>query len=342
MSIADSADVELGASGAENEAATLSGADNWIGRWLDHLARIRGLAKGTVARYARWVLQADQSMGGAWTVQGVDDWLRGAALRGASGSTLRQVLAALRSAGEYRVLAGEAESNPCSWLRGPRTYTPRRATLTVGEVVRICFGGDRRGALPADPIGARNRTLLALVYVAGLRVGDVERLQTADVEVDEGGGMAIVLRHAKWAVQDHVVPIVDPPTRRMIAGYLAEYRPLLPKGRALFPGVVGDRGLTPWAVWSIWRRALEDAEVEPRGRRLTPHVLRHSLAHHLLKQGIDVPTLQAVLRHRDVRNTMIYLAADEGAVAAAWRRRSPFKPAAAAKADLAKLAKGLL
>lgn len=341
MSIADSDDGANPPVNAKNAPQTLSATDNWIGRWLDHLARIRGLAPGTVSRYARWVAQADRSMGGVWTVQGVDDWLRGAALRGASGSTLRQVLAALRSAGEYRVLAGEAESNPCSWLRGPRTYTPRRATLTVGEVVKICFGGDRRGTLPADPIGARNRALLALVYVAGLRVGDIERLQVSDVEVDEGG-MAIVLRKAKWAVQDHLVPIVDPPTRRMIAGYLAEHRPKLPEGQALFPGAAGDRGLTPWAVWSIWRKALEDAGVEPRGRRLTPHVLRHSLAHHLLKQGIDVPTLQAVLRHRDVRNTMIYLAADEGAVAAAWRRRSPFKPAVAAKMDLSALAKGLL
>jgi len=324
-------------------ALSLSVSANWVERWLEHLRTVRNLKKSTLTHYERWARQADAAVCGVWTEAGIEEWLRAFALRGRAASTLRQVLAALKSAGEYQVIAGLLDRNPVARVKGPRIYAPRRPTLTVGEVIRLCFGGDRgRVTLPADPLGARNRTILVLLYVAALRVGDIHRLQIGDVDQDEDGVWWLLLRGSKWATQDHRVPIVDPPAARILASYFEQVRPELPEGRALFPGRDGEVGLSAWSVWDIWRRELEASGVEARRRRLSPHVLRHSLAHHVLEQGVDVPTLQAMLRHRDVRSTMVYLAADERKVAETWRRRSPFKPRAAARASLLDVAKGLL
>jgi site-specific recombinase XerC len=137
--------------------------------------------------------------------------------------------------------------------------------LTVAEVERLLWG-DSPGTLPRDPLEMRNRVLLGVAYVAGLRASEIGPLEAEGVVWHETGQIfSILVRRGKGSGQDVRLPL-DRPVSRMLGAWLADR----PAGRFLW-----GRPLTRGAVRNIFLDRCAEVGIAASGRRLSPHILRH-------------------------------------------------------------------
>jgi site-specific recombinase XerC len=226
------------------------------------------------------------------------------------------VVVAVRSLGEWCLAHGIVEVNPGASLSGPRPYRREIKVLTVAEVSRLLWG-DKPGTLPGDLLAMRDRVLLGVAYVAGLRASEIGPLEAEGVVWQEATQtFSILVRHGKGAGGDVRLPL-DRPVSRMLGVWLAARG--AGAGRFLW-----GRPLTRGAVRKILLRRCSEVGISGAGgRRISPHVLRHSLATHLLDRGMDVRKVQLLLRHRSIATTEKYLHADVGRLAGELVRRSP-------------------
>jgi integrase/recombinase XerD len=176
---------------------------------------------------------------------------------------------------------------PRPWLRLPKT-------LTADEVERLL-----RSAGGRKPEDARDAAMLELLYATGMRVSELVGLELARLHLDVG----YVLVSGKGSKQ-RIVPMGEPARRRLEA-YLDEARPVLLKGRSSASVFVTRRGgaLTRQGFWKLLRGRARQARI---ARRMSPHMLRHSFATHLLDHGADLRSVQAMLGHADITTTQIY------------------------------------
>ena len=159
----------------------------------------------------------------------------------------------------------------------------------------------------ATTLGLRDRAMLELMYASGLRVSELVELPLAALNLRQG-----VLRVTGKGGKDRLVPVGEEALNRIVA-YLAAARPLLAKGRqpaALFLSNRGA-GMTRQMFWTLVKRYALAIGI-PSGK-ISPHVLRHSFATHLLNHGADLRALQMLLGHSSLSTTQIYtLVAKEG------------------------------
>ncbi len=269
--------------------------------FLDHLAVERGLSRHTLAAYrrdlakaARW-LSADGR--GELRRAGAGDlaaFLGAARAAGQAPATLARALSSLRMFFRYLVREGARPDDPTRLLTGPRRWRTLPRYLDEGDVEALLAAPD-----PDTPRGLRDRALLEVLYACGLRVSELLRLRLEDARLDAG----YILVRGKGR-KERLVPLGDTATAAVDA-FLSRGRGPLLGGRVcpvLFPTARG-RALTRQAFWKNLRRlALKAGITAP----LSPHVLRHSFATHLLEHGADLRTVQALLGHADISTTQIY------------------------------------
>jgi len=156
-------------------------------------------------------------------------------------------------------------------------------------------------------LGLRDRAMLELMYACGLRVSELVELPLAALNVRQG-----VLRVTGKGGKDRLVPVGEEALER-IGAYLAAARPELARGRqpaALFLSRRGE-GMSRQMFWTLVKRHGANVGINPK--RISPHVLRHSFATHLLNHGADLRALQMLLGHSSLSTTQIYtLVAKEG------------------------------
>jgi integrase/recombinase XerD len=158
--------------------------------------------------------------------------------------------------------------------------------------------------------------LLGVAYVAGLRASEIGPLEAEGVAWQEATQtFSVLVRHGKGAGGDVRLPL-DRPVSRMLGTWLTARSP----GRFLW-----GRPLTRGAVRKILQRRCAEEGIVAAGRRLSPHVLRHSLATHLLQKGVDIRKVQLLLRHRSIATTEGYLHADVDRLGAVLVRSSPLE-----------------
>src|SRR5262245_20844921 len=173
----------------------------------------------------------------------------------------------------------------------PFPKVPRRlpAILTTGEITRLIDGAR----------SLTHRTLLLVVYSTGMR--DAERLHRQVRDIDSRR-MLIHIHLAKGA-RDRFVPL----SARLLETLRVYYRWMRPK-TWLFPGTIqnwrADKPITPKVVWDACREAARRAHLE---KRVSPHLLRHSYASHLVEAGADLRTVQLLLGHVKLEHTVVYL-----------------------------------
>jgi integrase/recombinase XerD len=201
---------------------------------------------------------------------------------------------AVRGFYRYGVREGLIDTDPMENLRAPRAFRalPRYLTPTQVETLLEAPDLDR-------PLGLRDRAILELMYATGLRASEVIGLRTEGLDMDLG-----IVRVMGKGKKERLVPL-GKVARGWIERYLAETRERLTRGRPAPTLFVNHRGrtLSRMGLWGIVRRHAVTAGVE---RVLTPHVLRHSFASHLLERGADLRSLQAMLGHADISTTQIY------------------------------------
>jgi integrase/recombinase XerD len=278
-----------------------------IARFLDYLSVERGLARNTLdayrrdlARYAAYLREAttrDATLADEALVAGFVAWLSSAEY--AEGhryraSSVARALAAVRSFHAFLLREGDAEVDPSEGVVRPKVPRTLPRPLTVDEVGKLL-------AVPTDaqPAGLRDRAMLEVLYGAGLRISELVGLDVDDVDLEEGS-VKVMGKGSK----ERVVPL-GRFASRAVSNYLARARPSLARersGGALFLNQRGGR-LTRQGADLALKAAATRAGLR---KRITPHMLRHSFATHLLEGGADVRVVQELLGHASLSTTQIY------------------------------------
>jgi integrase/recombinase XerD len=208
--------------------------------------------------------------------------------------SIARARSALRQLFRFLVAEGHLETDPTRRVEAPRFTTPLPTVLRPDQVEAILAAPD-----PSTPLGLRDRAMIQLLYSAGLRVSELVAVPLHQVRLDPG----LVLVTGKGR-KERLVPMGEV-AADAVALYLRDARPALdPGGRstALF---VTRRG-APMTRQNFWERLVGHARAAGVHGKVSPHVLRHSFATHLLANGADLRALQALLGHADVTTTQIY------------------------------------
>jgi integrase/recombinase XerD len=276
-----------------------SSAEDVLRLFLDYLSVEKGLSANTILSYDRDLrkfflfLEKEKTDWARADENTVALFVHRQSQAGIQARSLARLISALRSFYKFLVLDGLAAKSPTGDLASPKTWLSLPKFLTVDEVARLVLQPDER-----DLHGLRDRAMLEVLYATGLRVSELIRLRPGDVNLDDG----YVICRGKGG-KERVVPLgraAASLTRR----YLEEARLRLEKKpqEALFLTRLGGP-FTRQGVWKMLRGYARKAGLEAR---ISPHILRHSFATHLLERGADLRSVQLMLGHSQITTTQIY------------------------------------
>lgn len=259
----------------------------------------KGLAANTLDAYARDLARLSVVCGSETppefaTPTRVREYLDSLYRAGLDGRSVTRHLTTLRNFFAFLLAERRIASDPTEHVRAPRQWHRIPRFLNRGQVEALLQAPD-----DSRPVGLRDRAMLELLYATGLRVSELCRVALADFNRDLG-----VLRTVGKGNKQRLVP-VGRSAIRAVERYLESGRPAILKNRASRYLFVTARGgcLTRQAFWKL---------LAAHGRRaglfrgLTPHVLRHTFATHLLEGGADLRSVQTMLGHADIATTQIY------------------------------------
>ena len=272
-----------------------------IDSYLAYLRDIRRMSPNTVESYAR-----DLGALGAFAektrraVEALDRrdleaFTRQLVASGLSPRSAARAVACVRGFYKFLLLEKRIAADPAEDLRAPRAWPALPKYLDLADVDRLLAQPDS-----GTPRGLRDRALLELLYATGLRVSELLSLRPADVSLDAG-----YLTTIGKGDKQRIVPLGES-AAGWVRRYLSEARPKLLKERKspwLFVNAKGAGRLSRVGFWKILKEYGIKAGVS---RDLSPHVLRHSFATHLLERGADLRAIQMMLGHADLSTTQIY------------------------------------
>ena len=227
--------------------------------------------------------------------------VRASMIAGRSAASTARMVSGVRGFYRYLSISGRIAQNPASDLTPPRDAKSLPRFLAPDEVEALLAAPD-----VSTPRGLRDRAMLEVLYATGLRVTELVKLKISEVRRDEG-----YLQFTGKGSKERIVPLGDT-ARDWIDRYLRDARASLSGGREaaeLFfsgwqPKAGGrPRPLTRAGFWKLLRAHGKTAGIRSH---LSPHVLRHSFATHLLERGADLRAIQAMLGHADLSTTQIY------------------------------------
>jgi len=272
-----------------------------IQQFLQYLTVEKGLSSNTVAAYGADLKGFSEFLKTRMlnrledvTRRDLQDFLAARKQNGLSSRSLARQIATLRNF--YRFLNREniLQTDPTHNVESPRDWKRLPKTMAFEEVERLLN-------LPkgGTPSAVRDDALIELMYATGLRVSELTGLPLQAVNTEVG----YVLATGKGGKQ-RIVPMGDMALQKLKT-YLETARAKLAKGRVsdrVFINRSGD-GLTRQGCWKLLRRYVQRAGIK---RSVSPHMLRHSFATHLLERGADLRSVQAMLGHADLSTTQIY------------------------------------
>jgi integrase/recombinase XerD len=278
--------------------------------FLDMLAAERGAGKNTLAAYSRDLadftgsLAARRSVATA-TTDDIRAYLGELAKRGMSPATVARRLSAIRQLYRFLYAEGQRKDDPAAVLEGPKRGRALPKTLTLAEVdrlLRVAGECDPQAPPSVRLRAARLACLVELLYATGLRVSELVALPASAARRD---ARVIVVRGK--GNKERMVPLNDA-AKQAMAEYLARLAETS-GGRAtgskwLFPSF-GEAGHLTRQHFARELKALA-AAAGLRAAQLSPHVLRHAFASHLLHNGADLRVVQTLLGHADISTTQIY------------------------------------
>jgi integrase/recombinase XerD len=272
------------------------------GAFLTHLTVERRLAQNSIDSYSRdLALLAKFAAGQGTSMDALDrpaleQFVRDLMSEGRSPRSVARAIACYRGFYRFLVLEGRRPASPADDLRPPRSWKILPRYLSVEEVDRLIACPD-----VSTPRGTRDRALIELLYATGMRVTELISLRPGDVNLE-----ASYLTCTGKGDKQRIVPIGDQ-AAEWVRRYARESRPQL-LGRRSSPRLFvnargGGPGLTRVGFWKILKGYAREAGLI---RTLSPHMLRHSFATHLLERGADLRAIQMMLGHADLSTTQIY------------------------------------
>jgi integrase/recombinase XerD len=270
--------------------------EDQVAEFLAALRNERGLAAATVAAYRRDLGQYLEWLGGREPGPAdAAEFVQHLHARGLAPASIGRKVAAVRGLHRFLVAEGLRPEDPTVLVESPRRGRSLPKALSLEEIDRLLAAPD-----PASPAGRRDRALLEFLYATGARVAEVVALDQLDLDLDE----ATALLTGKGSKQ-RLVP-VGRHAVSAIRAYLPDRLTLRRPGSdpaAVFLNRRGGR-LTRQGVWGIVGRRAQRAGF-PKGR-VSPHVIRHSTATHMVEGGADLRSVQELLGHASISTTQVY------------------------------------
>jgi integrase/recombinase XerD len=289
----------------------------------------RGRARNTIAAYRRDLLAyvgalAELGLGlDGSTAEVIECHLAGQRAEGRAPASVARAAAAIRQLHRFLVEDGRAGHDPSADVEAPRVPAGIPKPLSEDDVEALLAAAGGSG-----PVARRDLAILELLYATGMRVSELVGLSLGDLDLDEG-----IARVFGKGAKERIVPFGGP-ARRAVAAWLEHGRPgLVPErwarrgdAEAVFLGQRGRR-MSRQHVWAVLQHYGERAGV---AERLSPHVLRHSCATHLLDHGADLRIVQELLGHASISTTQVYTKVSQERLWAVYREAHPRARRAAA------------
>ena len=291
-----------------------SGLGGWELDYLERLRVERGRSRRTVDAYA-----SDLTQFGDWCrkqridalaidVSALRKWLHGLEAGGIGARSRARKLSAVRGLFRHLVEAGRIDSDPSELLRARERRRSLPRTLDPAEIVRLLAQPPTKTAA-----GLRDRAMLEVAYGCGLRVSELVGLRVVDLDLDEG-----VVRCRGKGGKERLVPIGDE-AAHWLARYLDEARERS-AADAIFLTRRGGPLSRQWFAKLLKRYAVQAGIAS---ERVSPHVLRHSFATHLLEADADLRAVQAMLGHARISTTEVYTHVNRRRLRTVYDRHHP-------------------
>jgi len=269
--------------------------------YLDYLTVEKGLAPNTRASYSGDLLKFLTYL----KDRGISEWkqvrysevmgfLSQSQEQGLAPRSRARLLSALRGFFKFMVRDSHLQESPVANLTSPRLRRHLPSVLSVAEVERLLARPN-----PELPLGQRDAAMLELLYGTGLRVSELVALTLGRVNLEVG--FLVVLGKGS---KERIVPVGEAATEA-VRSYLMDSRPRLLKGKMTETLFITNRGaaMSRQGFWKLLKKYGREAGLK---KELTPHILRHSFATHLLERGADLRSVQMMLGHADISTTQIY------------------------------------
>ena len=266
--------------------------------YLDVLEVERGLAPNTISSYQQDLQRLIEDLEGRGTdpllvdEKGLQAHLRSLREKGLAPRSINRALASIRSFYAFLVQTRERPDDPATNLVAPKLLKRLPKVLSAEDVEALLLAPD-----VSNPLGIRDRAMIELLYASGLRVSELVGLQLGQLRLEQG----FLVAWGKGS-KERIVPVGEN-AALWLRRYLREVRGELLRGRheTVFVNNRGG-GMSRQGFWKNLKRYSTDLGL----RGVSPHVLRHSFASHLLEHGADLRTVQMMLGHADISTTQIY------------------------------------
>ena len=225
-------------------------------------------------------------------------------------STISRNLASIRSFYQYLIRIKKVKRDPTENIQSPKVEKRVPSILTAQEIELLLDQPK-----DVDLKGTRDKAMLEVAYATGMRVTEIISLDIDDVNLEEG------FVTCKAAGKQRNIPLGSL-SIRALKEYIKEARPIMIRDeneKSLFVNVNGKR-LTRQGFWKIVKFYKEQAHIT---KDITPHVLRHSFATHLLQNGADLKAIQSMLGHSDISSTQVYMQFQDSGLKNVYKKAHP-------------------
>ena len=244
------------------------------------------------------------------TNDGIKEYIEHMQEIGKKPSTISRGLASIRSFYQYEAKNKVVEKDPTEGIQSPKIEKRVPSVLTSSEVALLLDQPK-----DVDLKGTRDKAMLEFAYATGMRVTEIISLNIEDVNLETGYATC---RNGK---KERTVPMGNM-SLKALKEYVLEARPTMIRDdneKALFVNVNGQR-LTRQGFWKIIKYYKDQAHID---KDITPHVLRHSFATHLLQNGADLKSIQMMLGHSDILSTQIYMQFQDESLKNVYKKAHP-------------------
>jgi integrase/recombinase XerD len=288
-----------------------------VDAYLAYLRDVRRVSPNTVESYARDLAalasfaEARQRPADALDRRELDAFVRSLMASGLSPRSVARAVACIRGFYKFAAVEEKRDGRAADDLRAPRAWPALPKFLSLEEVDRLLAQPD-----PGTPRGLRDKALIEVLYATGLRVSELLSLRTGNLHLDEG-----YLTCVGKGDKERIVPIGEEASA-WVRRYISSGRPALlhRPGPWLFVNARDGGALSRVGFWKVLKEYGIKAGIS---RELSPHVLRHSFATHLLERGADLRAIQVMLGHADLSTTQIYTHVLEARLRAVYDRFHP-------------------
>lgn len=287
-----------------------------ISNFLNFLKNDKKLSENTLQSYKRDITQYEdyaEKKNMDYTVVNSDDinaYLKYLQKNNKKSSTISRSLASIRSFYQFLLRTKVVKSDPTEGIQSPKIEKKAPSVLSSQEVELLLEQPSTE-----DLKGMRDKAMLEFAYATGMRVTEIISLDLNSVDLEQGFVVC------KTGSKQRNIPL-GTMSLKALKDYVQNARPIIIKDestKALFVNINGKR-LTRQGFWKIVKYYKEQAHIS---KEITPHVLRHSFATHLLQNGADLKAIQTMLGHSDISSTQVYMQFQDESIKNVYRKAHP-------------------